>query len=158
MVNEYGIPGWIVTEVTQTIYMIVLIDDDIDFLEVNRCILEAHGYQVICFTDPQKALAHILRERPDLVMTDLMMGAFDAGFSVARSIKTNPQLSTIPVMIVSAVSSQLGLDFQPRSRQELQAMGADAFLSKPVEPQTLIETIDDLLAAASERRQGGAVP
>lgn len=136
--------------------MIVLIDDDIDFLEMNRCILEAHGYQVRCFTDPQKALDHIHQERPELVMTDLMMGAFDSGFSVARAIKTDPQFSAIPVLIVSAVSSQLGFDFHPRSRQELQAMSADAFLSKPVEPQVLIETIDDLLTATSGKRQGGA--
>lgn len=127
--------------------MILLLDDDIDFLEVTRCILENAGYQVICCTDPHKALDVIAQTPPDLVITDLMMGAFDAGFSFARTLKADSRYAAIPVCIVTAVSSQLGFNFHPRSPQDLRVMGADAFLSKPLDPKTLLETIEDLLAA-----------
>lgn len=125
--------------------VIVLIDDDVDFLEVNTCILENHGYHVVSFTDPQQALACMSQDPPELVVTDLMMGACDAGFSVARCLKDDPHFANIPVIIVTAVSSELGFNFVPRNPEELHAMHADAFMSKPLNPKTFVEKIDELL-------------
>jgi CheY-like chemotaxis protein len=126
-------------------YVIMLVDDDADFLEVNRCILESNGYTVICCLDPQEALDRIAQEKPHLVVSDLMMGSLDSGFSLSRKIKADPRFCTIPVIIITAVSSQLGFDFHPRSPQELKEMGADGFLSKPVEPQEFLAKIEELL-------------
>jgi len=125
--------------------VILLVDDDIDFLEVNTCILENHNYTVVSFTDPQQALASMVENPPDLVVSDLMMGAYDAGFSLAKSLKDHPQLANIPIMIVTAVSCELGYNFAPRNAEELKAMHADAFLSKPLHSKTFVEKIDELL-------------
>jgi CheY-like chemotaxis protein len=132
---------------------ILLIDDDVDFLEVNACILENHDYTVISFTDPQQALTHIIQAPPDLVVTDLMMGAFDAGFSMAKRLKKDLRLMHIPVMIVSAVGSELSLNFIPRNPDELKAMHVDAFMSKPLNPKTFVEKIDELVELSEKETQ-----
>ena len=126
--------------------LIMLVDDDRDFLEINRGPLEAKGYRVICFSDPDEALAAVKRERPDLVLTDLMMKNLDSGFSLARAIKSEPALAAIPVILVTAVASQRGLDFNPRTREELAAMNAEAFFDKPVSPEALVAKVQELLA------------
>ncbi len=101
------------------------------------------------FSDPRAALA-ALRGRlpgsvPGLLVTDLMMTQLDSGFTLARALKSEPRLAGIPVIIVSAVSSQKGFDFQPRSAEDLAAMGADAFFDKPVAPGVFLAKVKELL-------------
>ena len=127
--------------------VIMVVDDDIDFLEWSRCVLEAAGYRVRCCSDPETALAKMAQEPPALVITDLMMKSLDAGFSLAERIKNDPRFRAIPVIIVTAASSQRGFDFRPQSAADLEAMRADAFLCKPVDPKVLLATIQSLLAA-----------
>jgi CheY-like chemotaxis protein len=125
---------------------IVLVDDDRDFLELNRSVLESRGYSTVCFTDPQTALEEMEKSAPLLVISDLMMNALDSGFSLARAVKSNPRLAGVPVIIVTAVGSQKGFDFRPRSPGDLAAMNADAFFDKPVSPDALVAKVEELLA------------
>lgn len=126
--------------------LITLVDDDRDFLEMNRGVLEAGGYRVVCHTDADEAWKSIRSHKPALVITDLMMKSLDSGFSLARRIKGDPDLPKLPVIIVTAVGARRGLDFAPRSHEELAAMGADAFFDKPVTPRDLIAKVEELLA------------
>ena len=126
---------------------IYVVDDDRDFLEMEKSILLTQGYAVEAFTDPRVALA-ALRGRPagpGLLVTDLMMNQLDAGFTLARTVKSEPGLEGLPVIIVSAVSSQKGFDFRPRGPADLQAMGADAFFDKPVAPGDFLAKVRELL-------------
>ncbi len=125
-------------------HSILLVDDDRDFLEMNRGVLEARGYRVRCAADPQAALAAAESERPDLVVTDLMMDRLDAGFSLARSMKE--RFADVPVILVTAVSVQRGFDFRPRGAVDLAAMHADAYFDKPVDPAALTARVEELLA------------
>jgi CheY-like chemotaxis protein len=124
---------------------IMLVDDDRDFLEMNRSILAAQGYRVDCLTDADQAWERMQSPVPDLVITDLMMKSLDSGFSLARKIKSDPRFIAIPVIIVTAVASQRGFDFNPQSREDLEVMGADAYFDKPVSPQLLITKVKELL-------------
>jgi CheY-like chemotaxis protein len=123
--------------------LILLVDDDRDFLEQNRGVLAAAGYRVSCFSDPQEALQAAGRESPDLVVSDLMMKALDSGFSLAREVKG--RYPGVPVILVTAAASQRGFDFSPRGSEDLAAMNADAFFDKPVSPDKLIAKVRDLL-------------
>ena len=127
---------------------IFLVDDDRDFLELEKRILAGSGCAITCFSDPRTALAALAGpgELPALLVTDLMMSSLDSGFTLARALKNDPRLAAIPVIIVSAVSSQKGFDFHPRTPQELEAMGAVAFFDKPVAPQALLAKVKELLA------------
>ncbi len=128
---------------------ILLVDDDKDFLEMERRILESRGYRVACFSDTQAALAALNAGpqpvKPALVVTDLMMTALDSGFTFARALKADPRTAGLPVIIVSAVSSQKGFDFRPRTAADLAAMDADAFFDKPVAPEALLAKVKELL-------------
>ena len=125
--------------------LIALVDDDRDFLEMNRGVLRAAGFQVECYTDADAAWAGIRQRRPALVVSDLMMRTLDSGFSLARRIKEDPQLAGVPVIIVTAAGATRGFDFTPRTREDLQAMKADAFFDKPVAPRDLIAKVQELL-------------
>jgi CheY-like chemotaxis protein len=126
--------------------LIFLVDDDGDFLELERRILMGGGYTTVCFSDPLEALSAVTGTgRPDLVVTDLMMMTMDSGFTLARALKSDPRCAGIPVIIISAVGSQKGYDFHPRTADDLSAMSADAFFDKPVAPDVLLAKLRELL-------------
>jgi CheY-like chemotaxis protein len=128
--------------------LILIVDDDYDFLEINRMILEKAGYRVVCAGEPKQALALMEREKPDLVITDLMMTSVDAGFSLSGAIKSDERYAHIPVIISTSVSSALGLDFRPRSDEDMKAMQVDAYFDKPLQAPALLEKVRELLAKA----------
>lgn len=125
---------------------VLLVDDDPDFLEINRNILEAAGHAVACASDPAAAMQEMARAAPDLVIADLMMVDLDSGFSLARRIKGDARFRAVPVIILTAASSQRGFDFAPRSPEDLAAMCADAYFDKPVAPEVLLAKVRELLA------------
>ena len=97
--------------------LILIVDDDFDFLEINRIILEGAGYRVVTATNPAEAEARIATETPDLVITDLMMTSIDAGFAFAARLKSDPRTAGVPIIISTSVSSALGLNFHPDSAE-----------------------------------------
>ena len=126
--------------------LILIVDDDYDFLELNRMILERAGYRVISAAEPQQALAKMAAEKPDLVISDLMMTSLDSGFSFARAIKEDLAYAGIPVIITTSVSSALGLDFRPRSEVDMVEMHIDAYFDKPLDSTRLLSKIAELLS------------
>jgi len=140
--------------------VVMVVDDDIDFLEWCRCVLEPAGYTALCFATANKAFEAMATTRPDLVATDLMMESLDSGFSFAERLKTDARFRDIPVIIVTAAESQRGFSFTPRTQEDLAAMKADAFFCKPIDPKKLVEKIRALLtpgkpAPGAEAGHGG---
>ncbi len=123
----------------------MLIDDDLDFIEMNRVILESKGYRVVCAQDPKEAWEKMGQEKPSLIITDLMMQSLDSGFSFSRQIKQDPRFRDVPIIILTSVNSMYGFDFHPRSSDELSAMYADAFFEKPISPRLMLQKIEDLI-------------
>lgn len=130
---------------------VLVVDDDPDFREVIVQTLEAAGYRTVCASGQEEALAVLERERPRLVLTDLVMGRLDSGFAIGRRVKEDPRLREVPVVITTAISSQRGFDFQPREEGDLESMGADAFLPKPFPPERLLDLIEQLLPPGEEK-------
>jgi CheY-like chemotaxis protein len=130
---------------SETSPLILLVDDDPDFVEMNRHVLEARGYRVATAHDVAEAGKIMAEQPPDLVITDLMMSDLDSGFAFARGVKEDPRTKETPVIIVTGVSSQLGFDFRPRTSEDLAAMHVDAYFDKPVPPHTLLEKVQTLL-------------
>jgi CheY-like chemotaxis protein len=128
--------------------LILIVDDDYDFLEINRMILEKAGYRVVCASEPKQALALMEQDKPDLVITDLMMTNVDAGFSLSGAIKSDERYAHIPVIISTSVSSALGLDFRPRTDEDMKAMQVDAYFDKPLQAPALLEKVRELLGKA----------
>jgi CheY-like chemotaxis protein len=125
--------------------LIMLVDDDVDFINLNKHILESRGYRIVSCFGTEEAFKLMSLEMPNLIITDLMMKELNSGFSFARLIKENPQFKDIPIIIVTAVSSKLGFDFRPHTAEELAAMHVDAYFDKPVQPPKLLEKVAQLL-------------
>ncbi len=125
---------------------ILVIDDDPDFVEFVRIILQAQGYDVLCAYNAEHGLELLRRERPDLVLLDILMSYSMAGLQVTRTIQQDADLSTIPLIVISSVFT----DQQALEHQE--SMSAiSAFLTKPVEPSELVQLIRDTLAGKQTR-------
>ena len=121
---------------------ILLIDDDPDLVKAVTMILESKKYLVAAAYGGLEGLRKAKTENPDLIVLDVMMPDKD-GYSVCKELKADPDLSKIPVLLLTAVVSHI-----PTTRFT-QQMGleteADDYLDKPVEPDILVKRIETLL-------------
>ena len=122
---------------------ILLVDDDVDFLAQHQALLAATGAKVITAESQAQAEEILKQTKPSLAILDLMMEHVDAGFALCHHIKKlDPK---IPVIIVTAVNSETGIDFDAATVEERSWLKADAFLNKPVRFEQLLAEIDKLL-------------
>lgn len=119
-------------------YKILVVDDDPAALLLMEKMLTPCGYDVITIISTNKRLVATVREeQPDLILMDIMMPMED-GFTVLTELKKEIDVSNIPIIMVSALSSQENKDFA-------KLCGASAYITKPVDRGTLYETIKRLL-------------
>jgi putative two-component system response regulator len=114
------------------------VDDDPLILQMLGDILRFHGYVVVTAPDGEAGLDAALRERPDLVLLDVMMPGID-GFDVCRLLKTHATLHTIPVVILTAMND-------PKLNARAFEAGAVLALQKTVETSAVLRTIEAALA------------
>jgi CheY-like chemotaxis protein len=119
---------------------ILIVDDDVDFLDSLRIQFEVNGDEVISAHDTQEAMEMLEQSKPDAAIVDLMMENMDAGFTLCRDIKN--KYSSIPVIMVTAVASETGLDFDASTEEERSWIKADALLAKPVRFEQLLTEIE----------------
>ena len=125
---------------------ILLVDDDVDFVDLNRAVLENHGFDVATAFSSREGLDKVRFEQPDLIVLDLMMEKHDSGFGFAKTLKKDPLYRTIPILMLTAVSESTGYDFS----QELDGywMKTDDYASKPLLPDELVKRVKELLSRA----------
>ncbi len=119
---------------------ILLAEDDRALRRFLEVVLERAGYQVIPASDGLEAMKAALSNAIDVVVTDAMMPNL-SGHELCRFLRNSPALSHLPVIMLSALE---------RKETTSEAERADAFLSKPVSGETLIECIEQLLARKSD--------
>ncbi len=122
---------------------ILVVDDDIDILEQTKAHLEAVGYTVITAEGEKEGRKKLEAGRPDLAVLDLMMENQDSGFILSHKIKRMDE--TIPVILVTAVTSQTGIHFNASTREERDWIKADAFIEKPIRYEQLLAEVKRLL-------------
>ena len=102
---------------------VIVAEDEPALAKVLKLRLEIEGFDVRTAGDGAEALDLIAEERPDVLVCDLMMPVMD-GYEVCRTIKSDPALKDIPVLILTALKAT-------KERERLEKLGADAFSSKP---------------------------
>ena len=110
-----------------------VVDDDPDVLSLIAALFEAEGHGVVTTTRSAEALEHILQERPDCVMLDLMMPGMD-GLDLCRHIKQHPELKAVNVIVVSAKP------YEADRRYAFEA-GADGYVTKPINTGTFVQQV-----------------
>ncbi len=117
---------------------IVYIEDDIEMTYLIKLILQRKGYEIISTNDGMEGFEIIEREKPDLVLLDLMMPNID-GWDIYHQLKSNENTNQIPVIIISAKA-------QPIDKVlGLQIAKVNNYISKPFKPQELLESIESIL-------------
>ena len=121
---------------------ILLVDDDIDFVESTRIVLESSSYEVIVALEGNEGLRKAYEEEPDLILLDIIMPVKD-GFSAAEQLKKDPQLSKIPTLMLTSFSARRGETAIPVSRGF--ALDVEDYIEKPVTPDELLARIEEHL-------------
>jgi CheY-like chemotaxis protein len=122
---------------------LLLVDDDTDLLDQMALKLEALGFAVTKADGQQAAEERLAEHKPDVAVVDLMMEHEDSGFVLAHRIKR--RYADTPVIVVTAVTSELGLEFDAATKEERSWIKADALLNKPVRLEQLQRELDRLL-------------
>ena len=121
---------------------ILLVDDDIDFVESTRIVLESKPYEVIVAYEGDEGLKKAREENPDLILLDIIMPVKD-GFSAAEQFKKDPQLKKIPVIMLTSYSAKRGGTSIPVSRGF--ELDAEDYVEKPISPEELLNKVEQYL-------------
>lgn len=122
---------------------ILVVDDDVDFLNQIAAQLTAQGFEVLAADGLTRARQIMAAARPDLAIVDLMLEHLDGGFVLCYHIKRTD--ATIPVILVTGVTHETGIDFDAATDEERRWVKADVMLDKPVRFERLRSEIDRLL-------------
>jgi two-component system alkaline phosphatase synthesis response regulator PhoP len=122
---------------------ILVVDDDRDFQDTTRLVLERSGFQVVGAFAPEEGLGKVVSEHPDLVILDVLMPSDYEGFEVARKIREELKLNELPVILLSNVHVEKKVPY--RFAPDEQWLPVDYFFDKPVAPEVLVAKIKELL-------------
>ena len=118
---------------------VLLIEDEPNIIEAVRFILSRDGWAVDTHADGATALAAVSRRVPDVIVLDAMLPG-RSGFDILRDLRADPELGTIPVLMLTARGQQKDRDMAQRN-------GANRFMTKPFSNAEVLACVQDLYAA-----------
>lgn len=116
---------------------LLLVDDEKDLVETVKFRLEANNYEVLTAYDGSEGLDKAKKEKPDLIILDLMLPKMD-GYKVCGLLKADVRYNKIPVIMFTARAQETDMAMGKE-------VGADTYITKPFEPQVLLAKIKALL-------------
>ena len=117
--------------------LILVIDDDPDILDSIKAILAANGFDVVTAMSGKEGIEAVSKNKPDLILCDMMMERIDAGTKVAQELKkNNPNL---PIYLLSSIGTATATNI------EIDKLGFNGVVQKPVNPDNLVATIKKVL-------------
>ena len=123
--------------------IVLLVDDDVDFLFQMRFSLEKHDFEVLTAESQKEAEKLLETIKPDIAVIDLMMEQEDSGFILSYRLKNKyPQ---VPIIIVTGVTSETGMSFNLTSEEDQKWIKADLYIEKGITPEQLRVEINKLL-------------
>jgi len=125
--------------------IILLVDDDADFVTSTKIVLESKPYKVIVAVNGNEGLRKAREEKPDLILLDIIMPVED-GFTAAEQLNKDPKLAKIPVLMLTSYSTKGSGTGIPRSRGY--TLEAEDYIEKPVSPKDLLDIVEKHLKKA----------
>ena len=116
---------------------ILVVDDEPNIITMIKSRLKANGYDVITACDGQEGLEKAQNENPDLILLDVMMPKL-TGYKVARLLKFDSSFNDIPIIMLTARSQEKDIELGA-------TVGVNMYITKPFEPEELLEAIKILL-------------
>jgi two-component system, OmpR family, alkaline phosphatase synthesis response regulator PhoP len=121
---------------------ILLVDDDADFTEAVKLLLESRSYDVTAANDGKEGLEKVQTEGPNLIILDVMMPEMD-GYQVCAKLKADPKYRQIPILLLTAVGE--AITTSSYTKEMGMRIEADDYIPKPVEPIEIVERVEKLL-------------
>jgi CheY-like chemotaxis protein len=121
--------------------IVLLVDDDADFVDRNRVLLESNGYRVRTAHSGRDCLDEVSSLRPDLIILDMMMESENIGFHLSRELRNSEHTKNIPLVMVTSVNELVPFRVEP----DRTWLPVDALIEKPVEPPLLLEVVNRML-------------
>ena len=118
--------------------VILCIDDDEDVLVALRLVLEQNNYVMVDAPTAEEGLTKFKETQPDLIVVDLMMEEVDAGSNFVKEVRAIG--SEVPIYMLSSVGDQLNLS------TDYASLGLSGIFQKPINPKTLLKTLEKKLA------------
>jgi len=125
---------------------ILIVDDDKDLLEGQRAFLESKGYEVNTAGSMEEGLERLDGFRPDLILADLMMEHYDAGFVFSNKVRDMPELAQVPILMQTSAPKEIGFDLDSYSEKAKSWMKVDEVMVKPVPLDELVGKIEQYLS------------
>ena len=117
--------------------LILVVEDQEDNRRIIRDLLSALDYELAEAENGVEALAAVAKQKPQLILMDIQMPIMD-GYEATRRIKANPELRTIPIVVVTSYALS-------GDEQKALACGADCYVAKPFSPLELLAKINGYL-------------
>ena len=124
---------------------ILIADDDPDFVEITKAILETKQYQVRSAQDPDEGFAKLEKEIPDLLILDVMMGRGAGGFVLARKIRKDSRFDRMPILMLTSMTEQTGFSFPGECISD-KFLPVDDYIEKGLKPDAFLEKVEQQLA------------
>lgn len=124
--------------------VILIVDDDEDFLEATKVVLEKSGYVVRTCMSAKECHAKLKAMKPDLIICDVMMETDHSGFDLCRELKKAATTKDIPILMLTAVEQKYALNFASAAGDEAW-LPVDDFIDKPVEANILLDRVKMIL-------------
>lgn len=122
---------------------IIIIDDNADFCFSIETFLNRNGFETLIAEDGGEGLDLIEKERPDLILLDVMMETTYSGLDVCKRVRSNPELKDIPIIGISGMGDELGVHLDKWGDDDY--FKVDEFFEKPVDKGKLLSSIKEHL-------------
>ena len=123
---------------------ILIVDDDTDLSSSLAVVLEHAGYVALTAATRTEGMEKVRRERPDLIILDVMMETWQDGFEMSRDLKRDPQFRQTPILMLTSIEEATGIEMKSSAGDPVW-LPVDAFLDKPVAPEALLAEAEKLL-------------
>ena len=120
---------------------VLIVDDDPDFVEITGMILKRDGHEVASAASGDEALSMMRASRPDVLLLDVMMSTVLDGVNVSFAMSEDPALQDIPIVMISSIPDSPNADQFPTDEY----VPIRAWMTKPVKPDSLLQTIKRLI-------------
>ena len=122
---------------------VLLVDDEVDFVEINKAALKSKGYEVIPAYNGKEGLEKALKDKPDIIILDVMMTTKTEGFDVARELRKHKEMKDVPIIMLTAIRERMDIKWEIQPDEEW--LPVTEFLEKPVPPDKLVEKVEEML-------------
>lgn len=116
---------------------VLLVEDSVAEVEKMTSYLQKRGFAVFGVKSAEEAQLRVKQQKPDLILLDIILPG-QSGFELCRKLKNDPATKSIPIVICSTKNTDVDKTWGNMS-------GADAYLTKPIDEATLVETINQFI-------------